>query len=418
MAFERSIILNREQKAAAELLEGPGNLFLTGAAGTGKSHLIRLFLKDKDPDAYPLLASTGAAAILIGGRTFHSYFGIGILEGGYDATLARALKNRKLAARLKKAKTVIIDEVSMLSGTHVRIAEEVARRALKSKLPWGGLRVITVGDFAQLPPVNVYGRDREWAFQDPVWDRSEFRPVPLREIMRSKDADYLSVLADIRLGEVTRKVREFLDAHTHDAADFESELEFTGTRLFARRDRVEQFNLSRLAELDGPSVTFTTEFTGNPADVERFKKNVPIPEVLQLRPGALVMFRQNDTDGRWVNGSLGTVNRISDDAITVALLTGPVVETEKTDFTMLDADGKPVAKAHGFPLQLAWGLTIHKAQGTTLNQMRADIRGLWEPGQAYVALSRVKNPRELSLDGWTEKSIFMDPAVRRFYEGF
>lgn len=410
-SFRDHITLTSEQREAEALLKGSGNVFLTGAAGTGKSHLIRIFLKDRSADVCPVLASTAAAAILIGGRTFHSFFGIGIVEGGAEATLARALRNRKLAARLKKAKTVVIDEVSMLSAPHFRLAEEVARRVLGSSAPWGGLRVIAVGDFAQLPPVNVHARTREWAFLDPVWERSGFQSVYLREIVRTRDEAYLKVLSDIREGRVTPEVRDFLNSRVREA-----DQEFQGTRLFARRDSVENFNLARLAELEGSVQSFETEFSGKVADVEKFKKNVPIPEVLRLKPGALVMFRQNDNEGRWVNGTLGTVNRIDDDVLTVALLSGRTVEAERTDFTMLDADGQPVAKASNFPVQLAWALTIHKSQGATLDRMHADVRGLWEPGQAYVALSRVSSPSGLTLDAWSEKSIFMDPDVRAFYD--
>ena len=154
-------------------LGGAENVFVTGAAGSGKSFLIERFLRAvaASDEALPVLASTGAAAILVGGRTFHSFFGLGILQGGHQATVDRALKNKRLARRLKKARGVMIDEISMLSGQTLRAAEEIARRALDPERPWGGLRMIAIGDFAQLPPVSNQGV-RDWAFLDPTLDRT------------------------------------------------------------------------------------------------------------------------------------------------------------------------------------------------------------------------------------------------------
>src|SRR5262245_52435234 len=175
--------LNADQEQALEALQGTGNVFLTGAAGSGKSFLLRHYLRDRDPELFPVLATTGAAAILVGGRTFHSFFGLGIMEGGERATVERALRNRRLVRRLKKTEAVVIDEISMLAGTTLRAAEQIAREARGNTRPWGGLRVVAVGDFCQLPPVNAWGSGKEWAFLDPTWTKSEFEPAILREIM-------------------------------------------------------------------------------------------------------------------------------------------------------------------------------------------------------------------------------------------
>lgn len=404
------IELNPEQTKALEALQGIENVFLTGAAGTGKSHLVKVFLKGKSSEQYPILASTAAAAILVGGRTFHSFFGIGILEGGYQTTLERALKNKKLKKRLKETYTVIIDEISMLSATHIKIAEEICRKVRGKESRWGGLRVVAVGDFAQLPPVNPYSRVREWAFQDWAWEKSQFEIHNLKQVMRSKDQSFLEVLGAIRRGVITPEVKKFLDSRVEDPGP-----DYDGTRLFSRRGDVENYNLGKLSEIDSKEHVFTTEFTGSSQDIEKFKKNIPIPETLRLKKGALVMFRQNHNDGEWVNGTQGILRDVGFDELVVELLDGRSVEVKRVDFTMLDGDGQPVAKANNFPIQLAWGITIHKAQGTTLDRACIDLRSLWEPGQAYVALSRVRSPKKLLLTGWDPKSIFADPAVIDFY---
>ncbi len=398
--------LNDDQQTALERLNGQQNIFLTGAAGSGKSFLLRHYLKDKD---IPILASTGAAAILVGGRTFHSFFGLGIMEGGLEATVERALKNKKLMKRLKKTSAVIIDEVSMLSGPTLRAAEMISRAALNNLAPWGGLRIIAVGDFAQLPPVNPFRQSKEWAFSDSVWYESEFTPIVLRQIMRATDLDFLEVLRRVRNGIVDDSVTQFLDARMQEKpqGDF--------TRLFPHRADVENYNLTQLQEIRDEVHTFQTEYTGKEADIEKFRKHAPIADVIQLKKNALVMIRQNDPVGRWVNGSLGRIEKISPQSLIIKLDQGRRIELEKTDFTLLDADGNPAVSARNFPVTLAWAMTIHKAQGTTLDQMHVDLRKIWEPGQAYVALSRVRTPQGLFIEGWSPRAIFCDREVVDFH---
>lgn len=402
--------LNAGQQAAFEALQGTDNVFLTGAAGSGKSFLLRHFLRDKDPKSFPVLASTGSAAILVGGRTFHSFFGLGILEGGVAATVERASKNRRLIKRLKETDGVVIDEISMLSSATLRAAEAIARQARANTRPWGGLRVIAVGDFCQLPPVNPYKAEKEWAFLDEVWHKSEFRPAILREIVRTADKDFLRVLNFIRYGHVNKEVREFLDFRCARVPQ-----DFEGTRLFARREDVERTNLERLSRLTTPLHTFETSYAGSKKAVEDFRRNAPIPEVISLREGALVMLRQNDVKNRWVNGSLGHLREITPNHLAIKLLSGREVLVEKSDFTLLDAEGQPAASASNFPVTLAYALTIHKAQGTTLDSMTVDLRRLWEPGQAYVALSRARSSDSLFIEGWSQSSIFLDPSVLAFH---
>ncbi len=404
--------LSPSQNRALEILKGVDNVFLTGAAGSGKSFLLREFLRDRDRKTFPTLASTGAAAILIGGRTFHSFFGLGILEGGVETTVERAIKNKRLMKRLKKTEGIVLDEVSMISGPTLRAAETIARKARGNIRPWGGIRVIAVGDFSQLPPVNPYGTKKEWAFLEPAWKQSGFRSVVLTEIMRSQDRKFLEILSSVREGIVSHSVAEFLNSRMQ-----KMDLDFSGTRLLPRKDDVERYNLSHLEKIKTPLQIFYTVFIGKEQEIEKFKKNSPIPDVIQLKKSALVMIRQNDPEGRWVNGSLGHVEKISDECLWIKLLNKREVEVKKVIFTLLDAEGKPVVTAENFPVTLAWAFTIHKAQGTTLDQAWVDLRRLWEPGQAYVALSRVRTSAGLFLEGWDTRSIVSDPLVKEFHAG-
>ena len=409
----KKVLLNPEQEAALSLLNGEENIFLTGAAGTGKSFLLKHFMRESGDDEFPILASTGAAAILVGGRTFHSFFGLGIFEGGISATIERAVQNKRLAKRIKETEGFIIDEVSMLSGPTLRAAESISRRIRECDEPWGGMRVIAVGDFAQLPPVNPFSQTKEWAFLDEVWEQSQFKHVALNEIMRTSGDKFLKVLNSIRDGRVTSEVTTFLNARATDLPEI-----FDGTRLFARKDNVDRYNFQHLEQLEGETRSFETIYSGKAREIENFKKHAPIPDVIHLKEGALVMLRQNDPERRWVNGSLGHIVEMDDEKLGITLLKGREIQLEKADFTLLDADGTPVVTARNFPISLAWAVTIHKAQGSTLDKIWVDIRRLWEPGQAYVALSRVTDPDGLWIEGWDARSIFTDPAVREFHETY
>lgn len=408
-----SIDLTICQADALTALGGSENIFLTGAAGSGKSFLVRHFLSTQDSKRFPVLASTGAAAVLVGGRTFHSFFGLGILEGGVEATVEKAAKNRLVVKRVKEAQGFILDEVSMLSGPTLRAAEIICRRVRANDAPWGGLRVIMVGDFAQLPPIERGSPSRRpWAFLDPVWGWSALTMKYLRTQTRCRDEEFMRILNRVREGVVDSEVRDYLDSKVVPPMP-----SFNGTRLFPRRDETERFNLMKLAELPGENKTFESIFSGAERSVEQLRKSAPIPDILQLKDDALVMLRQNDPQGRWVNGSTGRVQRIGSSTLAIRLLTtGRIIEIEKATFALLDADGDPIASVTNFPVSLAWATTIHKSQGSTLDRLMVNLKNLWEPGQAYVALSRVSTGHELCIESWSASSIKVDPEVVRFYD--
>jgi len=401
--------LNPDQSQALDLLRSGENVFLTGGAGCGKSFVIKHFTRELDPKQMPILASTGAAAVLLGGRTFHSFFGLGILEGGVEATFQRASQDRRLMRRLNDVEGVILDEVSMISGEALMLAERLARHARESELPWGGLRLIAVGDFAQLPPVTRQG-PRDWAFKNPVWQRTGFLSYRLTYNERVQDETYLNVLNKVRLGEMDEDVRHFLNQH-----QFEHDENCPATRLFPRREQALQYNLKKLSQLPSDEVVIDSIYFGTERHQEIMMKQGPVPQRLTLKVGAEVLFIQNDPNKRWVNGTRGTIVQIEDDKIIVEKFRGRDVTVEKQQFSYLDADGNVVASVIQFPLALAYATTIHKSQGATLEELWCDLSNLWEPGQAYVALSRLRYARGLKILRWTPRSIQIDPQVKDFY---
>lgn len=407
-----SIELTSCQTSALDKLRREGNIFLTGAAGTGKSFLLDQYLRGTSSATFPIVASTGAAAVLIGGRTFHSFFGLGIMEGGLHAAIMRASKNKKLVTRLLTAQCVVIDEVSMLSGTTLYAAEQIARKVRGRDEPWGGLRIIAVGDFAQLPPVTPAGQLKDWAFLHDVWRMSDFQPALLSTVMRTKESEFLTVLNHVRKGEVNDRVRDFLNRHMETTDEQEE-----GTRLYAHRAKAEEYNLRRLDSLETPLRSFRTIYEGNEQYLENAKRAMPIPDELHLKQGALVMMRKNDPSFSplYVNGSLGHVMQADEEALRVRLLDGTDLEIQKEKFSYLDGDGRELLGAWNFPVTLAWATTIHKAQGASLDRMTVDLSSLWEPGQAYVALSRVRGASGLSIERWSPGGIRAEPLVTEFY---
>lgn len=402
--------LNAEQEAALRVLnEKSGNVFVTGDAGTGKSFLIRHFLKGLERKRVPVLASTGAAAVLIGGRTFHSFFGLGLMQGGVERTVQKAVADRRVINRIKRLESFVLDEVSMIPGPALRAAETICCEARKDQRVWGGVRVIAVGDFAQLPPVSR-NRNREWAFLDETWEQTDFKPIVLKQVMRTNDTEYTDVLQRIRSGTVDDVVTAFLNRKIDcDAIDT------SHTHLFPRRQQAETFCQARLAELPGAATEFATSYSGRSEMIERLKKIAPVSEVLRLKEGAFVMLRVNDPQWRYVNGSVGHVVAIGDDELLIQLRNGRQVEVNRMSFAYLSAEGKELASATNFPVSLAYATTIHKAQGQTLESLVANLSGLWEPGQAYVALSRLESGKGLTLTAWSENSIRVDPDVEYFH---
>jgi ATP-dependent exoDNAse (exonuclease V), alpha subunit - helicase superfamily I member len=401
--------LSSEQAAALELLRSGENVFLTGGAGSGKSYLVRHYMKEIDTAEMPILASTGAAAVLLGGRTFHSFFGLGIMEGGPDAAYERASKDNRLLARIRKVEGVIIDEISMIPGQALMIAEALAQKARNSTLPWGGMRIICVGDFAQLPPVTRTG-PRDWCFLNNVWTNTGFQTVMMSHNQRVQDNQFLDVLSEIRHGIISEKVKDFMNDHlkVHDE-------DHPGTRLFPRKVNSEKFNQLKLDEIAEEEVVIDSIYFGTEKHIEILMKNAPVPLKLTLKVGCRVIFLQNDPTKRWVNGTRGTITDISVDKIVVKKDNGREVQVDKTSFSMQDAEGNVVASCIQFPLALAYATTIHKSQGATLDDLWCDLSSLWEPGQAYVALSRLRDSSGLHLIGWNPRAVIVDPRVLDFY---
>ena len=417
------------------------SILLTGSAGTGKSTLLRQFIAEARNGwaDIAVTASTGIAALNIGGSTIHRWAGIQ-LGAGQSETFEQAAERlermrRNIARaerRIQDARTVVIDEISMLPGRQIDFLDFWFRRRRGIDAPWGGLQVILVGDFLQLPPVRTDGRPYDWAFNSKLWRSGAAvqKTIVLETVRRQDEPDLVASLQAARVGNLTGRAAEILMRRVihHPEAN--------RPRLLTHNAQVDKWCDFMLSELPGEEVHLPAVTQGDPMEVESLAKNILAPEDLRLKVGAQVMNLVNrdckvprfeDEDEFEVpevyvaNGQVGIVRAIEPDEGRVLVefkVPGGTADAWVTPFEWSWAHNPPSKGGPSFtqfPLRLAYALTIHKAQGLTLDEAHIDIRAAREPGQAYVALSRVRSLSGLSLKEWPQ-GIFVSPEAIEFYE--
>ena len=401
------------------------NVFLSGGAGTGKSFVLGNYInsvkrkerKWNGGNLYPVLASTGVAAMLIGGRTIHSFFGLGLARENPRFLVEKVCGNKYVSDRIRRTEEMFIDEISMVPSKIITVADEICRR-LKGEdgLPFGGIRVITCGDFLQMPPVTKGSTSPDWAFRCHSWKDSDFTNCVLNVVHRTGDFEFASILNKIRLGVYDMDVYNMLKSRVIEEDKIDS---FEGTRLFPFRASVRELNLKKLDELPSEEIIFPTQYEGDEKYRDATLRSCPVEEFLVLKRGALVMIRTNDPGGMFVNGTLAHVIKIiydgSDKRVIVELENGEEVTLGQKEFEYLSGSGNTLGVARNFPLSLAWASTIHKSQGATIDRVCVDLRGSWETGQAYVALSRVKSREGLHIIGWDDNSISVSEEAVNYY---
>jgi len=396
-----------------DLAEAGENTFLTGPAGTGKSHNVRAFLR-RHPDTH-VTASTGVAALNVGGMTVHRWSGMllgpqrGEAFGAYFERLARDSRPgvRTAFNRVRRCRRLVIDEISMLAGRAFDYLDFHCRKVRDDERPFGGIQVIGTGDFLQLPPVRTNPRDGyDWAFDAGTWSAAGFHTVELKRVMRQDDPDFAEVLSLCRRGMMDARVEGLLRPRVSLFPQRDI------TRLFTHNSMVDRWNDFCLGELPGPESVREAETWGPQSQVEFLEKNLLTPGVLRLKPGARVMFTVNRPDDGFVNGQTGVVVAIGRTTVVVST-EGREIEVAPYRWRY-DSNDPGSAWFEQLPLRLANALTIHKAQGLTLDSAFVDVRAAREPGQAYVALSRVRTLAGLHLKDWP-RGLFVSQRALDFH---
>jgi ATP-dependent exoDNAse (exonuclease V) alpha subunit len=422
-----------DQKAALARINEGKNVFLTGPAGTGKSSVtveaIRRRLGDR---SLKVCATTGVAALNLRDKlqamfgehvdtsTLYRWSGIGLgpKPGQSFADYLSYMRGKGYAfqgacQRIRGTRTLIIDEVSMMPGRILEFIDYVCREVRDDPRPFGGIQLVAVGDFLQLPPVSKTGH-YDWAFASPVWEALDFSNVTLRVVHRQDDPEFVSILNQFREGTVTKPGAEILKKRV---AVFPKA---SILRLFTHNTQVDKWNAYQLGTIDSPEQIFHAEGKGPKDEVEWLQKNLVTPTELKLKVGARVMVTANLRDPERqdtlaaANGDMGTVVGWDPTAICVRLDNGRDIDVEQHKWDFDPTTEKETGVFSQFPLRLAWACTIHKSQGLTLDRALIDIRAAREPGQAYVAISRVKSLAGLHLKDWFQ-GMFISPQAKEFH---
>lgn len=391
------------QKEAMEILKMGYNCYVTGAAGSGKTHLLNeyiKFLKNKGVEV-GVTASTGIAATHMGGMTIHSWSGLGIKDNLTEYDLEDLESKKYLQERFKNTQVLIIDEISMLHHYRLDLIERIARYLKKNQLPFGGMQVILCGDFFQLPPVSRAG-DLEsfFSYRSETWKKLNLKICYLEEQHRHKEEKFIKILNGIRRNNISEESLNHLKERFN--AKIKNSIE--PVKLHTHNIDVDAINDAELNKLPGQMNTFQMESKGRKVLVDALKKSCLAPEVLRLKTGAKVMFVKNNFDEGYANGTLGKVAECSNYGPKVMLASGKIIIPEKVSW-VVEEDGKRKAMIEQYPLRLAWAITVHKSQGMSLDSVEVDLSKSFEKGMGYVALSRVREIEGLRLTGLNKNAL-------------
>lgn len=405
------------QEIALEILKTGKNVFLTGEPGSGKTFTINKYVKylQENDVCASVTASTGIAATHISGRTIHSWSGIGIKEDLTKADISNIRKKDYITARIKSSRVLIIDEISMLSARTFSLVDLVCRKVRKSQEPFGGIQVVLVGDFFQLPPIikkqnkeeveqkSLLDEDKDgFVYNSLLWEELNLTVCYLTEQYRQDDKDFLCALSTIRSGNIDKGVMGLIRSRMVEKCNAPND----ALRFYSHNRDVDSLNSFRLSQISKKPRFFKMKKFGHTGLTSSMAKNCLSPEKLCLKVGAFVMFTKNSLEKDFVNGTVGVVKKFCSE-------TGlPIVEVERGREILvepmswtLEEFGHVVAEIRQVPLRLAWAVTVHKSQGMSLDIAVMDLSKVFEFGQGYVALSRVKRLSGLYLLGLNDTTF-------------
>jgi ATP-dependent exoDNAse (exonuclease V) alpha subunit len=417
------------QAQALSILKSGANVFLTGGPGSGKTHTINeyvAYLRHRGVET-AITASTGIAATHIGGMTIHSWSGIGIKTKLDKYILNKIASSQYINRRIRRAKVLIIEEVSMLTSDTLSMVDAVCREIKQHPEPFGGMQVVFAGDFFQLPPVVRREAEKSmqttlierssalFAYDSPTWAAVNPIVCYLTEQHRQNDSEYLAILSAIRRNVFDGSHLRHLETRKVEHHTAPNNI----PKLFSHNADVDRVNDEILAKLPGESRAFTMFSQGPNALVATLRKGCLSPEALYLKFGAAVMFTKNNPKEGFVNGTLGIVKGFdkTNGNPLIEVRNGRQIRVGPMDWTV-EENGKVRAQISQLPLRLAWAITVHKSQGMSLDGAMMDLSNVFEFGQGYVALSRVRQLSGLYILGWNQRAFQVHPEILTKDEDF
>lgn len=402
------------QDEAFKILKGEKNIFLTGGPGSGKSYLTRKYINWCVDNGFTpaVTASTGIASLQINGQTLHSFIGVRNDDELSQDDFLQIVNNFFVQKRIQITDVLIIDEISMVSPKLLNTANAIISKIKGNTEPFGGIKVVLVGDFFQLPPVSK-SQNPPYAFESESWEALDLEVCYLTEQHRTNDEVFTEILRGIRTNTLTEEQKNIIRSRVIEDAS-----EIDAIRLDTHNEKVDKINDTKLFHHEGIPQTYKMVTSGNEKLIAQLVKNCQSPESLTLKIGVHVMFTQNDKDKRWVNGTRGEVVELRDSEVIVKTGRGGTHAVEMTDWKFTEGYGKnekTKARISQIPLRLAYAITIHKSQGMTLDSAIIDATRAFACGHGYVAVSRVRSLDGLYFQGKLTKRLFAtDDRVKEF----
>lgn len=406
-----------EKKQILSEIRAKSNVCITGAAGTGKSFMLSL-IKEHFPNIH-ITASTGVAAVNVGGVTIHSWAGLsnGSLPLEQIVNFILSGPGTKIRRQIKKAKILAIDEISMISAQVFDLLNQVLKSVKENDLPFGGVQLIILGDFFQLPPV-AKEEEMKFCFEANAWIEADFKVFELSEIFRQSEIRFIQLLNNIRHAAINDDdLQLLLDRQIIP------DNKLRPTMLVTHNSQAENINSKMLNDISGEKeYIFQMQTSGKDGSIALLKKGCLAPDELVLKKGAQVMMLKNSLIKQGIiNGSIGIVTDfIKNGSPIVKFRNGEVCivaaeEWNIESFNDLTQKTEIIASIKQIPLTLAWAITIHKSQGMTLDHVYCDLSQVFAEGQTYVALSRVRSLEGLFIKGFRPEKLKVNERVRRFY---
>lgn len=415
--------LTEEQQRVYDLIESGRNVFVTGCGGSGKTFLIRYYVKNtsnkKKNNSIGVTSTTGVSAVLIGGVTIHSFLGLGIGTGDVELLYERISNRRYILQRWKKIKTLIIDEVSMLDPTLFEKIDQLFRIIRSNNRPFGGVQIIATGDFLQIAPVKA----DKYCFQTEAWSNCNFHVAQLvRNVRQEDDAMFTECLKRMRLGDIDSLVCDTLAVRENIEFD---RLDIQPTYLFPLKRHAHAYNMKKYKKLieseDVERHKYEATIEVLDPDViqrkDRIIENTRIDKTLDLAVGAQVVLTTNlDVNSGLSNGSRGVILSFTRGSLPVVKFMNDIETVVDYHTFEIEEMGDTIMTVEQIPLKLAYAMTIHSAQGGTLDCAVIDMANVFEYGQAYVACSRVRKVENLYFKKRINyRAIKAHPAAVEFY---